>query len=150
MTGRRTQFEWCSVVVAAACIAAFTWSLTLVGCGFGSDGASILEKVARDTGLTIPPGSRVVRFEEPFRVVDPVWAAKILVPDSGVAALRASVDAQVAEGGRFSKGFADSLIWWRPVDVLVSKRYLTKLNIHVWVVLAKESGGVYAYAEFAL
>jgi hypothetical protein len=98
----------------------------------------------------MPPGSQVLKFARPDRLVDPVWFAKVSVTETGFDELRRSVEAKTPMTDEVVNDPAEGLPWWKQTNVVVSKRYMTKQNTLVWVVLAKEGNGRFAFLEHAV
>lgn len=106
--------------------------------------------LATDTGLALPPDARITHFKE-VPPIDPVWVARVEMPSSAEARLVASASAQSAATGTVSGAMSESTAWWRPFDVVLSRRYEhSESHALVTVVISRESGQTIAYIEHAV
>jgi hypothetical protein len=108
-----------------------------------------LGRIEKETHLDLPDGSKVVQFFEADRVVDPIWVAKITIPESSSEMFREAV-ARRKDDSAPHGGLAKPTVWWKPQNVVLTKYYLADSQTLVSIVIAKEGDGTSVYVECAV
>jgi hypothetical protein len=109
-----------------------------------------LNKIGHETGLPFPSESKIIYFSEPDRFVDPVWVAKVIIPTSWYGNFKTALFEKTADNTVYHGALAGSTIWWKPMDVVLSKQYLADRQTFVNVVVSKEDGEFAVYIECAV
>lgn len=109
-----------------------------------------LSKVAGETGLPLPSGSKVIQFSEPDVVVDPVWVAKIIIPASSYDGFQQALLKKPADNTIYDGALANSTSWWKPTAVVLTHQYLANSQTFVKVVVSKEGEEFAVYIECAV
>lgn len=120
--------------------------LTLFSCTVAQPGS--LGKVESETGLPFPPEAILVRFSSLRSFLDPIWAAKVVIPAASYDDFRQALaqkppdddDSLVEKAGRWAS-------WWKPTDVVMTKQYLINSQVIVVVVVSKEGDDYAIYIE---
>lgn len=109
-----------------------------------------LNKVANETGLTFPAGSKLVQFSEPDVAVDPVWVAKLIIPTSSYDGFRQALLKKSTDNTIYDGALANSTSWWKPTAILLTHQYLANSQTFVKVVVSKEGNDFAVYIECAV
>lgn len=112
--------------------------------------AGNIAKLQQEIGLSFPTDSRVLEFHMPERVVDPVWVAKVAVPRSSWAEFKTVILAKTSEDAVYHGALSDSVAWWKPTNIVLTKQYLADRHTFVCVVLSEEDEGCMAFIECAV
>jgi len=130
----------------SACFGAI--ALLMVSCTKKREGdADPARRIATEASLSLPAGTRVLQFSEPEAIVDPVWAAKLELPEASLAEFMRVLDAKQADPTSVHNRFAKSVGWWQPKAALTAKQYLADRQTLVNVIVSKEDQKVVAYVE---
>jgi hypothetical protein len=136
-------------------------SLLLISCNGGKGGgagggtkppteAELIKSIKTDAKLELPPGAKLLEYQDGKQVVDPSWAAKFSIPASEVKSLQAKVTA-LGDTLKSSGGITPTLAWWKPGTILAKAAYSPDGGrLYVKVILSEEGPGTYLYLEHAL
>jgi hypothetical protein len=108
-----------------------------------------LKQIESGTGLVLPPLSRVIEFSEPPVVFDPVWIAKIVIPESSYAQFKVAVLREPILNATVGSGLEGSTSWWKPVNADFTKQYLASSHTFVKIVSSREATGWAIYVSYA-
>lgn len=109
-----------------------------------------LHRIIQEIGLNLSNESRVIHFYEPERIIDPVWVAKVIIPDASFETIKDAVEGKRADNSTYSGAIADSTIWWDPTSIIFEKQYLTDDEKFVHFIASRENDGIALYIECAV
>lgn len=132
-------------------------SLGLISCNGAKGGGSgktpseaeLIYNIKTEAKLDLPPGSKLLEYQDSKQVVDPSWAVKFSIPDSEVKALQAKVTA-LAGTMTISGGITTTLAWWKPGTVLAKAIYSPDGRQYIQTILSEEASGTFLYLEHSL
>lgn len=109
-----------------------------------------ISRIESETGLTLPANSRLDHFFEREVFVDPIWVAKVLIPESSYENFKQALLTKPTDKTDYTGALADSTSWWKPINVILKKQYWADSHhFLVNVVVSKEDGGFAVYIECA-
>ena len=109
-----------------------------------------LEEIADEIGMEFPKKSIIIKYREPKRIIDPVWVAKVKIPNSSVEGFRELVMKKPSEKAKYTNALAESTSWWNPKKIIIEKQYLVDSNTFVNIILSEEGEDFAAYIECAV
>lgn len=111
--------------------------------------AEALAMVEKNTGLTLPPGTRGLNLFYKRFAIDPSFYAKVEIPGSSGEALAAQIGRIPDRSGSVSETITQTLPWWRPAEATtVVKRLYFENNDGVQAILCKEGNRWILYLEW--
>lgn len=111
--------------------------------------AAQMDKVCEETGLIFSDDSILKYFFEPDRFVDPVWVAKVAVPISFCESFKSSLLSKPDDNTLYQGALSDSIDWWKPSNIILTKQYLADSQTFVKVVVSMENEEMMVYIECA-
>ncbi len=108
---------------------------------------SQMNRIENETRLSFPTNSRLDHFVEFKAFVDPEWVAKVIVPASSYENLREILLAKSPDNTDDIDAIVDSISWWKPANVVLTKQYLDSGNTIVKVVVSKDDEEYAVYIE---
>jgi hypothetical protein len=107
-----------------------------------------LDDVRQGTTINFPQNAILAERDVPARVIDPAWAAKVVVPIPAGKTLISSLANTPDETINVTHAFAGSVPWWTPQRVVYEKLYATNQDCLVYLVVAEEGNDYAFYIEY--
>jgi len=137
--------------------AIFLLTLFLIGCGKGfkeydldqtSFGADTMKLIEDASGIKIPGGAKGLRFHY-IPPIDPIYFAKIEIPDADRKTLEAQIE-RFKDGKEFPDNFAnDRCDWWPSsfTNAVISRKAVLDYY-YLELYLMKEDGRLILYLKY--
>lgn len=136
------------VIIACVCLGLLAVILGLYFSRAWNQSTTItLNDVRQGTTINFPQNAILAEQDVPARVIDPAWAAKIVVPIPAGKTLISSLVNTPDETINVTHAFVGSVPWWTPQKIVYEKLYATNQDYLVYVVVAEENNDYAFYIE---